>query len=102
MKRQSGGLRRRSFFTTPKMLHPLELKLFDRLIEYAALVQLPIVPLIDPSSRWVAGSAARCGTIFRQGSAHGAGRNRAETSSTSGRGCRSASAGACGHMSIIA
>lgn len=40
------------------LVHPLELKLFDRLVEYAALVQLPVVPLIDPKSRWVAGHYA--------------------------------------------
>lgn len=40
------------------VVHPLELKLFDRLIEYAALVQLPVVPLIDPNSPWVAGHYA--------------------------------------------
>lgn len=40
------------------VVHPLELRLFDRLIEYAALIQLPVVPLIDPNSRWVAGHYA--------------------------------------------
>lgn len=40
------------------VVHPLELKLFDRLIEYAALVQLPVVPLLDTGSRWVAGHYA--------------------------------------------
>ena len=40
------------------LVHPLELKLFDRLIEYAGLVQLPVVPLIDPESRWVGGHYA--------------------------------------------
>ncbi len=40
------------------VVHPLELKLFDRLIEYAALVQLPVIPLIDRNSRWVAGHYA--------------------------------------------
>jgi len=40
------------------LVHPLELKLFDRLIKYAGLVQLPVVPLIDPESRWVAGHYA--------------------------------------------
>lgn len=40
------------------VVHPMELKLFDRLIEYAGLVQLPVVPLIDPSSRWIAGHYA--------------------------------------------
>ncbi|WP_294120760.1 glycosyl transferase family protein [Sphingomonas sp.] len=39
-------------------VHPLELKLFDRLVEYAGLVQLPVVPLIDPDSRWVGGHYA--------------------------------------------
>jgi glycosyl transferase family 2 len=40
------------------VVHPLELRLFDRLVEYAGLVQLPVVPLIDPNSRWVAGHYA--------------------------------------------
>ena len=40
------------------VVHPLELRLFDRLIEYAGLVQLPVVPLLDPNSRWVAGHYA--------------------------------------------
>jgi adsorption protein B len=40
------------------LVHPMELKLFDRLVEYAGVVQLPVVPLIDPESRWVAGHYA--------------------------------------------
>ncbi len=40
------------------VVHPLELKLFDRLVEYAGLVQLPVVPLIDAGSRWVGGHYA--------------------------------------------
>lgn len=40
------------------VVHPLELKLFDRLIEYAGLIQLPVVPLLDCDSRWVAGHYA--------------------------------------------
>ena len=40
------------------VVHPLELKLFDRLVEYAGVVQLPVVPLIDPDSHWVAGHYA--------------------------------------------
>jgi bacteriophage N4 adsorption protein B len=32
-----------------------EIPLIDRLIEKSALVQLPVVPLIDPQSRWVGG-----------------------------------------------
>ena len=40
------------------LVHPQELKLFDRLVEYAGLVQLPVVPLIDPGSRWIGGHYA--------------------------------------------
>jgi adsorption protein B len=40
------------------VVHPLELTLFDRLVEYAGLVQLPVVPLIDPNSPWVGGHYA--------------------------------------------
>ena len=40
------------------LVHPLELKLFDRLIERAAVVQLPVVPLLDAGSPWVAGHYA--------------------------------------------
>ena len=37
------------------VVHPLELKVFDRLIERAAVVQLPVLPIPDPNSRWIAG-----------------------------------------------
>ena len=37
------------------VVHPLELTLFDQLIDRAALIQLPVVPLVDPSSTWVSG-----------------------------------------------
>jgi bacteriophage N4 adsorption protein B len=37
------------------LVHPLEIALFDRMIEKAALVQLPVVPLPDPQSRWISG-----------------------------------------------
>ena len=37
------------------VVHPLELTLFDQLIDRAALIQLPVVPLVDPSSRWIGG-----------------------------------------------
>lgn len=40
------------------VVHPLELKLFDRLVEYAGLVQLPVVPLIGSQSLWVGGHYA--------------------------------------------
>ena len=37
------------------LVHPLELKLFDRLTGRAGMVQLPVVPLPDRSSPWIAG-----------------------------------------------
>jgi adsorption protein B len=37
------------------VVHPLELRLFDRLIDRAALIQLPVLPLVDDGSRWVSG-----------------------------------------------
>lgn len=37
------------------LIHPLELKVFDRLIDRAAVVQLPVLPLPDRQSRWIAG-----------------------------------------------
>ena len=37
------------------VVHPLELKLFDRLIDRAAVIQLPVLPLVDRGSRWVSG-----------------------------------------------
>lgn len=37
------------------LVHPLELKLFDRLVDRAGVVQLPVVPLPDQTSHWIAG-----------------------------------------------
>lgn len=37
------------------LVHPLEIALFDRMIERAALVQLPVEPLPSATSRWIAG-----------------------------------------------
>src|SRR5205085_3653308 len=37
------------------VVHPLELKLFDQLIGRAAVIQLPVLPLPDPHSPWIAG-----------------------------------------------
>ena len=37
------------------LVHPAELRVFDTLIERAALVQLPVMPLIDRRSRWIGG-----------------------------------------------
>jgi adsorption protein B len=37
------------------LVHPLELKLFDSLTRRAGVVQLPVVPLPDRSSPWIAG-----------------------------------------------
>jgi adsorption protein B len=40
------------------VVHSAELALFDSLIERFDLVQLPVLPLIDPKSRWVGGHYA--------------------------------------------
>jgi len=37
------------------LVHPLELRTFDRLIDRAAVIQLPVLPLVDASSRWIGG-----------------------------------------------
>ena len=37
------------------VVHPYELRIFDGLVERAAVVQLPVLPLPDPDSRWVSG-----------------------------------------------
>ena len=37
------------------VVHPLELTLFDQLIDRAALIQLPVLPLVDRSSPWISG-----------------------------------------------
>src|SRR5215213_7243648 len=37
------------------VVHPYELRLFDGLIDRAAVIQLPVLPLPDPNSRWVGG-----------------------------------------------
>ena len=37
------------------LVHPLEIALFDTLVERAALVQLPVLPLTSAGSRWIAG-----------------------------------------------
>ena len=47
---------RRSCSTTPRMWSTRSsCKLFDRLIERAAVIQLPVLPLPDPNSRWISG-----------------------------------------------
>jgi bacteriophage N4 adsorption protein B len=40
------------------VVHPSELVLFDSLIEHFELVQLPVLPLIHPNSRWLGGHYA--------------------------------------------
>src|SRR3954463_3771180 len=37
------------------VVHPLELRIFDGLIDRSAVIQLPVLPLPDPHSRWIAG-----------------------------------------------
>lgn len=40
------------------MVHPLELRAAEEILCDAALVQLPVLPLIDPARRWVTGHYA--------------------------------------------
>jgi adsorption protein B len=37
------------------VVHPYELRIFDGLIDRAAVIQLPVLPLPDRNSRWVSG-----------------------------------------------
>jgi adsorption protein B len=37
------------------VVHRYELRIFDGLIDRAAVIQLPVLPLLDPNSRWIAG-----------------------------------------------
>ena len=37
------------------VVHPLEFRIFDRLIDRAAVIQLPVLPLPDKGSRWISG-----------------------------------------------
>jgi adsorption protein B len=37
------------------VVHPLELKVFEHLIDRAAVVQLPVLPIPNRDSRWIAG-----------------------------------------------
>ena len=51
------------------LVSPDELFIFDRLIETNALVQLPVIPIVDPESRWISGhycdefAEAHCKTL---------------------------------------
>jgi adsorption protein B len=40
------------------VIDPCELDVFDALIDRFDMVQLPVIPLIDPNSRWIAGHYA--------------------------------------------
>lgn len=40
------------------VVHPDEIRLFDRMIDRFAMVQLPVRPLLSPRSRWIAGHYA--------------------------------------------
>ena len=37
------------------VVHRYELRIFDGLIDRAAVIQLPVLPLVDPHSRWISG-----------------------------------------------
>jgi adsorption protein B len=56
----SDGLRAKAVILhdAEDVVHPDELRLFDGLVERFDLVQLPVVPLIDPDSRWIGGHYA--------------------------------------------
>jgi bacteriophage N4 adsorption protein B len=51
------------------IVHPAEIAVFDTMIERFDFVQLPVLPFIDPTSRWIAGhyndefAEAHCKTI---------------------------------------
>ena len=51
----SGAVKAIVLHDAEDLVHSAELRVFDTLIERFALVQLPVVPLIDPASRWIAG-----------------------------------------------
>jgi adsorption protein B len=44
-----------AFHDAEDVVHSLEFKVFDRLIARAAVIQLPVLPLPDPHSRWISG-----------------------------------------------
>jgi adsorption protein B len=46
------------FHDAEDVVHPAELRLFDGLIERFDFVQLPVLPLIHPGSRWLGGHYA--------------------------------------------
>ena len=37
------------------LVHPLELRVFNQLQDRAGIIQLPVIPLADPSSHWISG-----------------------------------------------
>lgn len=37
------------------VVHPLSLQIYDRFLPALAMVQLPVLPLADPKSRWISG-----------------------------------------------
>ena len=54
-ERMRGSARAVVLHDAEDVVHPAELTIFDRLIGRAAAIQLPVVPLPDPASRWIAG-----------------------------------------------
>lgn len=43
------------FHDAEDVIDPDELRVFDHLIPGLAMVQLPVIPLVDPGSRWISG-----------------------------------------------
>jgi adsorption protein B len=54
----SGRFKAVALHDAEDVVHPAEIALFDALVERYDLVQLPVLPLIDEKSRWIAGHYA--------------------------------------------
>lgn len=54
---QVSGIRYKAivFHDAEDVIHPFELRLFDRMIEQADVVQIPVLPIADPRSPWIRG-----------------------------------------------
>lgn len=57
-ERASGPVKAVALHDAEDLVHRDEPRLFDLLIERKALVQLPVVPLTEPGSRWIGGHYA--------------------------------------------
>ena len=57
---EGGGFRYKAvvLHDAEDVVHASEVRVYDRMIEGFDLVQIPVVPIIDPASRWIAGHYA--------------------------------------------